>query len=79
MSLPYAAGTTLETIPATMPYLTADPADVAHWRERLAGFAGLRLGSCWASGRSNLDHCPSITLDAWAPLGIFHCAPERLS
>ena len=51
MSLPHAVGTTLETIPATTPYLTADPADVAHWRERLAGLAGLRVGLCWAGGR----------------------------
>jgi tetratricopeptide (TPR) repeat protein len=69
MSLPYAAGTTLETIPATTPYLTADPADVVHWRERLAGFAGPRVGLCWAGGRSNLDRRRSITLDTLAPLG----------
>ena len=53
MSLPRAVGTTLDTIPATMPYLTADPADVAHWRERLAGLAGLRVGLCWAGGRTS--------------------------
>jgi tetratricopeptide (TPR) repeat protein len=46
MSLPYAVGTTIETIPATTPYLTADPADIAYWRERLAGFGGLRVGLC---------------------------------
>ena len=69
MSLPYAVGTTLETIPATTPYLTADPADVAHWRERLPGFAGLRIGLCWASGRGNLYRRRSISLEALAPLG----------
>ena len=74
MSLPHAVGTTLETIPATTPYLTADPADVAHWRARLAGLAGLRVGLCWAGGRFNLgqivvDRRRSITLDALAPLG----------
>ncbi len=74
MSLPYAVGTTLESIP-TSPYLTADPADVAHWRERLAGLAGLRVGLCWAGGRSRepskitRDRRRSITLDALAPLG----------
>ena len=51
MSLPHVVGTTLETIPAATPYLTADPADVAHWRERLAGLAGLRVGLCWAGDR----------------------------
>ena len=75
MSLPHAVGTTLETIPATTPYLTADPADVAHWRERLAGLAGLRVGLCWAGGRSRnlsqiaVDRRRSITLDTLAPLG----------
>lgn len=75
MSLPHAVGTTRETIPATTPYLTADPADVAHWRERLAGLAGLRVGLCWAGGRSDnlskivVDRRRSITLDTLAPLG----------
>jgi Flp pilus assembly protein TadD len=75
MSLPHAIGTTLETIPATTPYLTADPADVAYWRERLAGLAGLRVGLCWAGGRSAdlnkiaADRRRSITLDTLALLG----------
>jgi len=75
MSLPHAVGTTLETIPATTSYLTADPADVAHWRERLASLAGLRVGLCWAGGRTrNLrqianDRRRSITLDTLAPFG----------
>ena len=74
MSLPQRFGTTLETIPATTPYLTADPADVAHWRARLAGLAGLRVGLCWAGGQFNVgqiqrDRRRSLTLDMLAPLG----------
>jgi hypothetical protein len=75
MSLPHALRTTLETIPATTPYLTADPPDVVHWRDRLAGLAGLRVGLCWAGGRSGrlsqlvVDRRRSITLDALASLG----------
>jgi hypothetical protein len=74
MSLPYAVGTTLETILVTTPYLTATPADVAHWRERLAALAGLRVGLCWAGERPSylskivLDHRRSITLDGLTPL-----------
>jgi tetratricopeptide (TPR) repeat protein len=73
MSLPHAVGTTLETIPATTPYLTADPADVARWCERLAGLAGLRVGLCWAGGnfkgQIDMDRRRSMTLDRLAPLG----------
>jgi tetratricopeptide (TPR) repeat protein len=75
MSLPYAVGTTLETISAITPYLTADPADVAHWRERLAGLAGLRVGLCWAGGRSRdigqiaIDRRRSLALNTLGPLG----------
>ncbi len=75
MSLPHVCGTTLETIPGAVPYLTADPADVAHWRERLAGLAGLRVGLCWAGGQSSVeqiyvDRRRSIRLDALARLGL---------
>jgi Flp pilus assembly protein TadD len=75
ISLPHAVGTTLETVPATTPYINADPADVALWRERLAGLAGLRVGLCWAGGKSHgvgrmaEDRRRSITLDMLAPLG----------
>ena len=75
MSLPRAVGTTLDTIPATTPYLEADPADVAYWRERLASLAGLRVGLCWAGGQSSKpdtiawNRRRSISLDTLAPLG----------
>jgi hypothetical protein len=75
MSLPRAVGTTLDTIPATTPYLEADPADVAHWRDRLAGLPGLRVGLCWAGGQSSKpeqiawNRRRSIILDTLAPLG----------
>ncbi len=41
-----AFGTELATIPAKIPYLSADPADQARWRERLAG-GGLKVGVTW--------------------------------
>ncbi|HEY1541622.1 MAG TPA: tetratricopeptide repeat protein [Xanthobacteraceae bacterium] len=47
-SLPLAFGTTMETIPNTVPYLVADPNAVAAWRQRLAPLAGLRVGLVWA-------------------------------
>jgi tetratricopeptide (TPR) repeat protein len=47
-SLPMAFGTSLETLPAPIPYLFADPAAVAAWRERLAGLDGRKVGLVWA-------------------------------
>ncbi|WP_298934083.1 tetratricopeptide repeat protein [uncultured Ramlibacter sp.] len=36
LSVPLALGTTLDTIPASVPYLRAEPALVAHWQQFLA-------------------------------------------
>jgi tetratricopeptide (TPR) repeat protein len=36
LSLPYLFGTTLQTIPAPIPYLYADPHAAKHWRDRLS-------------------------------------------
>ena len=53
MSLPHLLGTTLDTIPGEVPYLTARREDVAAWRERLAGAPRPRIGLVWAG---NPDH-----------------------
>jgi tetratricopeptide (TPR) repeat protein len=53
LSMPLAFGTRLASIPATIPYLFADPAKVGAWRDKL-GTAGslqsglLRIGLAWA-------------------------------
>ncbi|HEY4076071.1 MAG TPA: tetratricopeptide repeat-containing glycosyltransferase family protein [Rhizomicrobium sp.] len=46
LSLPLAFGTTLETVPANVPYLKADAARAATWRDRI-GEQGFRIGICW--------------------------------
>jgi hypothetical protein len=49
-SLPYLFRTRLDTIPARVPYLKADPARIAHWRQRLDSTlpAGVkRIGLAW--------------------------------
>ncbi|MGQ9369655.1 tetratricopeptide repeat protein [Azospirillum sp. ST 5-10] len=51
MSLPRAFGTTLETVPAAVPYLRADPERAARWRERLRG-TGPAVGLVWAGNPS---------------------------
>ena len=50
MSLPHTFGTTLETIPAVVPYLAADPAKVAAWNARLGPRIRPRVGLVWSSG-----------------------------
>ncbi|HEY1931659.1 MAG TPA: tetratricopeptide repeat protein [Acetobacteraceae bacterium] len=74
LSLPRAFGTTRETIPRETPYLAADPALVAAWRQRLAAVDGLRVGLVWTGGQ-RLDvelaaagRRRSTTLEAMAPL-----------
>jgi hypothetical protein len=49
MSLPHLLGTMVETIPATIPYLHADPARRIAWEKRLARSAGhVNVGLVWA-------------------------------
>ncbi len=50
LSLPLAFGTRAETIPANVPYLSADETAVAAWRERLSAFPGLKVGLNWQGG-----------------------------
>ncbi len=71
-SLPYALGTRLSTIPAPVPYLSAEPDLVASWAERLAqrgSMADFKIGLCWA-GNPNVKADPerSIPLTAFLPL-----------
>lgn len=52
MSLPRLLGTTLNTIPARVPYLKADDAIVARWRPRI-GDDVMKVGVVW---RGSTDH-----------------------
>jgi hypothetical protein len=54
MSLPLAFGTSVETIPATVPYLTVEAARIERWRRRL-GTHGLKIGLCWQGNARNKD------------------------
>ena len=47
MSVPGLLGTRLDTIPAEIPYLFADPAAVEAWRERLSALPGRKVGLVW--------------------------------
>jgi tetratricopeptide (TPR) repeat protein len=69
LSLPHAFGTTLQTVPAAVPYLCADPERVEKWRALLGPREGLRVGLAW-SGNVLLksDAQRSIALAELAPL-----------
>lgn len=75
MTLPMAFGTTLDTIPAAIPYLTADTERTAMWRGRLGDFPGRKIGLVWAGSPFSklpraqaMDRRRSITLADYAPL-----------
>ncbi len=69
LSLPHALRTTLASIPARVPYLTAAPERVAAWRKRLAGRPGPRIGLVWSGSPTHgNDAHRSAALQALAPL-----------
>ena len=72
LSLPLAFATELATIPAEVPYLSANPERVARWAPRLAGLAGLKVGLAW-QGNPGVERLiwargRSIPLAVLAPL-----------
>ena len=69
MSLPALFGTTLETIPADVPYLHADPTLVEHWRRQLAVLPGFKVGIVWRGSTVHAwDQHRSVDLEQFAPL-----------
>ncbi|HVZ08211.1 glycosyltransferase family 9 protein [Rhodopila sp.] len=72
-SLPYLFRTRMDTIPARIPYLKADPARIAHWRERLDAMLppGLkRIGVAWTGRPTHPnDRRRSMPLSTLAPIG----------
>jgi tetratricopeptide (TPR) repeat protein len=68
MSLPHVLGTTPETVPNCVPYLSADPGRATDWRERL-GSTGFKVGITWqGSTEFRLDRTRSLPLAVFAPL-----------
>ncbi|MHB1425852.1 MAG: tetratricopeptide repeat protein, partial [Gemmataceae bacterium] len=69
MSLPGLFHTTLETVPADIPYLFADPDLAAHWQRQLSVVSGRRIGITWqGSPRHHWDCHRSVPLSAFEPL-----------
>lgn len=47
MSFPRVCKTTLETIPATVPYIKAEPSLVNYWKEIVKSDSNFKVGICW--------------------------------
>ncbi|MHC4682561.1 MAG: glycosyltransferase family 9 protein, partial [Planctomycetota bacterium] len=68
LDMPFIFGTTLETIPADVPYIHADPAKVEYWRTRVLG-PGFKVGIVWAGSTVHgNDRYRSCKLQCFAPL-----------
>ncbi len=77
VSLPAVLGTTLETVPATIPYLFAEAERVAHWRQKLADVREFKVGIAWQGNPDFAgDYYRSIPLEKFAPLAA--CPGVRL-
>jgi hypothetical protein len=69
LDLPALLGTTLATIPAEVPYLFADPEEVARRRHELGPDPAFRVGIAWQGNpRYPLDRKRSFPLTRFAPM-----------
>ena len=74
-SLPFAFDTNLATIPAKIPYLHADPADMIRWQARMGDTTALKVGLVWAGASrehnarlNSVDRIRSMKLAGFSPL-----------
>lgn len=84
MSLPRVFGTTPDNVPASIPYLWADPRDVSHWSAQLGERMRPRVGLVWSGRRyPPINYARDMTLDAVRPLfslnADFICLHTELS
>jgi Flp pilus assembly protein TadD len=71
LSLPFAFGTSMQTIPAAVPYLHADPAP---WSEFLSRLPGLKVGLVWA-GKSRTAQPHAVVIDKRRSMRLNDMAP----
>ncbi|KAF0219379.1 MAG: hypothetical protein FD174_2078 [Geobacteraceae bacterium] len=68
-SLPFLFGTTLETIPALVPYVTPSPDLTKTWRQRIGADRSCKVGLVWKGRQSQvLNRKRSCRLETFAPL-----------
>jgi tetratricopeptide (TPR) repeat protein len=68
MHLPHIFGTTLDSVPADVPYLHADPAQIEIWRSSFRNVAALKVGVvCAGNPRHKGDRHRSLAAEAVLP------------
>ncbi|MCA6120300.1 tetratricopeptide repeat protein [Bradyrhizobium sp. WSM 1704] len=69
MSLPFIFATQSDTVPATVPYVAADPDLVLRWHERLGAYSGSSVGLVWQGNPAHVhDSHRSLPFDRLRPL-----------
>jgi hypothetical protein len=69
LSLPGLLRTTVATIPAEIPYLSADAERVKAWQARLDRLAGFKVGVVWQGNPKHVaDRRRSLRLSCFGPL-----------
>ncbi len=69
LSLPHLLQTSWNSLPAKIPYLSADAQRTQIWRERLMAVDGLRIGIAWQGAKAlTTDLWRSMPLAAFAPI-----------
>ncbi|MCG5240402.1 tetratricopeptide repeat protein [Azospirillum doebereinerae] len=74
LSLPLAFGTRLDSVPAAVPYLQADPALCAAWAERFPSDGRLEVGLVWA-GSPQPGHRRVESIDRQRSMALAQLAP----
>jgi tetratricopeptide (TPR) repeat protein len=70
LSLGNLFGTTVENIPAKVPYLFADQAAAESWGKRVPGDDRMKIGLCWSGSPKHLqDRVRSLSPEDLMPLG----------
>ncbi len=75
LSLPLAFGTRIETVPAPIPYLAAQPQRLEAWAGKIGGH-GFRVGICWQCRKPPWDRGRSFPVSLFE--GIAQLADVRL-
>ncbi len=72
LSLPGIFGTSIDSIPSDIPYITVEPRLVEHWQKKISSNSDFKIGITWAGRPTYKDHFRSCSLTDFAPLTAIH-------